>query len=78
MAQSKQSAKASAALKMCEILDHNGELDENLLPLSKEAWSKSHLEYDPLDEDQQHKDAGFKHKIGSVKMKRDYPKKVCF
>jgi hypothetical protein len=62
---------------MCELLDKNGALDENLLPLSKEGWSKNHLEYDPIIEDQQHKDAGFRHKIGSARMKRDYEKKVC-
>jgi hypothetical protein len=62
---------------MCELLDKNGALDENLLPLSKEGWSKNHLEYDPTIEDQQHISAGFRHKIGSAKMKRDYEKKVC-
>ena len=61
---------------MCELLDKNGELDENLMPLTKEEWSKKHLDYNPLFEEQIHKEEGFKHKIGSSKMKRAYEKKV--
>ena len=61
---------------MCELLDKNGELDENLLPLTKEAWSKNHLVYDTSIEDQQHKEAGHRHKIGGSQMKRNYKKKV--
>ena len=76
LSRTKSNAKASAALKMCELLDQNGELDDNLLPLSKEGWSKNHLEYDTTVEDEQHKEAGFRHKIGGSKMKRDYQKKV--
>jgi endoribonuclease Dicer len=74
----KKLAKMSAALKMCKLLDEAGELDDNLIPISREEWSKQHLEYDIAKEDEEHKKAGFNHKIGTAKTKKDYEKTVGF
>ncbi len=73
----KKLAKMSAALIMCKLLDEAGELDECLVPISREEWSKPLLEFDVEKEDIEHKNAGFKHKIGTTKTKRDYDKIVC-
>jgi hypothetical protein len=73
----KKLSKMSAALKMCKLLDEAGELDDSLVPITREEWSKPHLEYDVDVEDEEHRNAGFKHKIGTTKTKRDYDKKVC-
>lgn len=73
----KKLAKMSAALKMCKLLDEAGELDDNLIPVSRELWCQKHLEYDVLKEDEEHAKAGYKHKMGTTKTKRDYSKKVC-
>ena len=66
----------SAALKMCELLDKMGELDDSLIPVARDAWGKSQLDYNIDQEDREHKQSGSTHKIGSTKMKRSYEKTV--
>ncbi len=66
----------SAALKMIELLDKAGELDDRLIPIPKEAWVKKHLDFDMNLEDELHKANGFKFKIGTSKTRRDYEFKV--
>ena len=46
------------------------------MPVTREAWSKPHLEFDVEKEDELHKNLGYKHKIGTTKTKREYEKRV--
>ena len=72
----KKLAKMSAALKMCKLLDEAKELNESLVPITREDWSIPHLEFDVEKEDEEHKKLGYKHKMGTSKTKREYVKTV--
>lgn len=76
LAPRKKYAKMSAALKMCELLDQKGELDDSLIPVARDAWGKTQLDYNIDQEDEEHRLSGATHKIGSTKMKRSYEKTV--
>ncbi|XP_076355471.1 endoribonuclease Dicer-like isoform X2 [Tachypleus tridentatus] len=69
MMPSKRLAKMAAALEVCEKLHKVGELDDNLLPVSKECMKCEELEEEEVTHDSA--------KLGTRKHKQVYNKKIA-